>query len=59
MITLQGRIWGPLVLVLIGFFPVFLDLFRGGSSKEDKIIWISFFLVLIAVIVILMTVNLE
>jgi len=57
MNSLQGRIWGPLVLVLIGFIPVFFDLFRGGSSKEDKVIWVSFFLVLFAVVLILMTVT--
>ncbi len=40
------RLWQLLILILLGFSPLLAELFRGGSSRSDKVIWIVFFVVI-------------
>jgi hypothetical protein len=42
---------GWLIIALLAFSPLLLDLFRGGSSKSDKMIIIGIYVVLIGYII--------
>ena len=42
----MSRLWQLLVLIFLGFSPLLVELFRGGSSRSDKIFWIVFFVVI-------------
>jgi len=40
------RLWQLLILIFLGFSPLLVELFRGGSSRSDKVFWIVFFVVI-------------
>lgn len=49
----MDRLWFLLILIFLGFSPLIAELFRGGSSRSDKTIWIFFFLVIGCLIAVL------
>jgi|GEM_PF-3644073 hypothetical protein len=49
----MSRLWFLLILIFLGFSPLIAELFRGGSSRSDKTVWIIFFLVIGSLIAVL------